>query len=97
MKRPFIQRTVRFDPHQFAQLEELAEQQGRSIADALRLAIAQYISGHQLLSDSQLRHLRVTEFTQIALDAIIRENHPDLRDHLIAQTDLRMEQYHGAR
>ena len=39
----------------------------------------------------------VTEYTQIALDAIIRENHPELRDHLIAQTDLRMEQYHGAR
>ncbi|MDR6789131.1 putative DNA-binding protein [Sphingomonas sp. BE138] len=97
MKRPFVQRTVRFDPHQFAQLEELAEQQGRSIADALRLAIAHYISGQQILSESQLRHLRVTEFIQIAMDAIIREDHPDLRDHLIAQTDLRMEQYHGAR
>ena len=41
--------------------------------------------------------MRVTEYTQIALDAIIRENHPKLHDHLIAQTDLRMEQYHGAR
>jgi len=97
LKRPYTQRTVRFDPLQFARMEELAEAQGRSIADVLRLAIAQYIAGNQILSESQQRHLRVTEFTQIALDAIIRENHPELRDHLIAQTDLRMEQYHGTR
>lgn len=97
MKRPYTQRTVRFDPLQFARMEELAEEQGRSIADVLRIAIAQYIAGNQVLTDSQLRHMRVTEYTQIALDAIIRENHPELRDHLIAQTDRRMEQYHGAR
>jgi lysozyme family protein len=49
------------------------------------------------IDDSQLRHMRVTEYTQIALDAIIREKHSELLDHLIAQTDLRMEQYHGTR
>jgi hypothetical protein len=63
----------------------------------LRLAIAQYISGQQLLSASDLRHLRVAEYTQVALDAIIREDHPELRDTLVLETDRRMERYHGAR
>ena len=97
MKRPFTQRTVRFDPEQFALLEELAARQNRSIADILRLAIAEYIAGEKKLTASDLRHHRITEYVQIALDWIIQQDHADARAHLIAQTDLRMERYHGAR
>jgi hypothetical protein len=38
----------------------------------------------------------VTEYVQVALDAIIRENHPELRDQLIVETDQRVRRYHGA-
>lgn len=96
MKRPYVQRTVRFDPQQYARLEELASEHSRSMADVLRLAIAQYIVGEQKRTESQLRHLRVTEYVQVALDAIIRENHPELREQLIAETDHRVRRYHGA-
>lgn len=96
MKRPYVQRTVRFDPQHYARLEELASEHSRSMADVLRLAIAHYIVGEQKRTESQLRHLRVTEYVQVALDAIIRENHPELRDQLIVETDHRVRRYHGA-
>lgn len=96
MKIPYVQRTVRFDPQQYARLEELATKHSRSMAEVMRLAIAHYLSGEQKRTESQLRHLRVTEYVQVALDAIIRENHPELRDQLIVETDQRVRRYHGA-
>jgi hypothetical protein len=67
------------------------------MAEILRTAIARYLDAEKRLSESHLRHLRVTEFTQVALDAIIRENHPELREQLILETDRRVERYHGPR
>ena len=96
MKIPYVQRTVRFDPQQYARLEELASKHSRSMADVMRIAIAHYLDGEQKRTESQLRHLRVTEYMQVALDAIIRENHPELRDKLIVETDHRVRLYHGA-
>ena len=87
---------MRFDPQQFARLEELAAKHSRSMADVLRIAIGHYIAGEQKKTESHLRHLRVTEYMQVALDAIIRENHPELRDQLIVETDHRVRRYHGA-
>lgn len=89
--------TVRIPRDLRDQVDAVAARQNRTPSDVIRLAIEHFVAGAKRVDDSQLRHMRVTEYTQIALDAIIRENHPELRDHLIAQTDLRMEQYHGAR
>ncbi|WP_183925344.1 ribbon-helix-helix protein, CopG family [Sphingomonas sp. BK069] len=97
MKRSKFARTVRFEPEHLQRLEQLAVDQNRSMAEILRSAIIQYLEGHQRFSASELRHLRVAEYTQVALDAIIREEHPELRDTLVLETDRRMERYHGAR
>lgn len=96
MKRPYVQRTVRFDPQQFARLEELAAKHSRSMADVLRIAIGHYIAGQQKKAESDLRHLRVTEFMQVALDAIIRQDYPELRETLVLEADRRMKLHHGA-
>lgn len=66
-------------------------------SDIIRRAIEHHLDGLKLLRDSDKRHLRVTEYMQVALDAIIRENHPELRDTLVLETDRRMERYHGSR
>lgn len=89
--------TVRIPRDLRDQVDAVAALQNRSTSDVIRLAIEQFVTGAKRADDSHLRHMRVTEYAQIALDAIIRQDYPDLRDHLIAQTDLRMEQYHGAR
>ena len=78
-------------------LESRPAEQGRSVADVLRTAVIQYVEGRKQFTDSEARHLRISEYIQVAIDWIIQQDHSDMRDHLIAQTDLRMERYHGAR
>lgn len=48
------------------------------------------------MTDSKRRHLRVTEYMQVALDAIIRADHPEMRETLVLETDRRMKIHHGA-
>jgi hypothetical protein len=38
----------------------------------------------------------VTEFMQVAMDAIIRNDYPELRETLILEADRRMKLHHGA-
>lgn len=97
MKRPIIQRTVRFEAEQIARLDALAADQKRTFADLLRLVIAEYLEGNRQQSDSQLRLARVTEYAQAALDTIILEQHPEHREKIVAETARRMERYHAAR
>lgn len=97
MKRPIIQRTVRFEAEQIARLDALAADQKRTFADLLRLVIAEYLEGHRQQSDSQLRLARVTEYAQAALDTIILEQHPEHREKIVAETARRMERYHATR
>jgi predicted DNA-binding protein len=89
-------RTVRFEPEHYARLEKLALDQGKSMAELVRTAIVGFLDGQPKLSASERRHLRVTEYMQVALDAIIRENHPELRETLVLETDRRMKLHHGA-
>lgn len=96
MKTTYTQRTIRFDPRQLQRLEAVAAQQGRTVPDILRLIITNYLDGQSALTASQRRQARVTEYAQIALDAIIQEQHPEYRERILAETDRRMERYHGA-
>lgn len=89
------QRTMRFDTRQYGRIAELASSQGRSVADVVRAAIDQYLLGQSLLTDSQLRLIRVGEYSQLALDTIITEQFPDFRDRIITSTDNRMRRFHG--
>lgn len=96
MKRSLCARTVRFEPEQFARLQRVAEEQGKPLAEVMRAAIAAFLDGQPKLSASELRHLRVTEFMQVALDAMIRQEYPELRETLVLEADRRMKLHHGA-
>lgn len=91
-----LQRMVRFDRRQYARLEKIANEQNRSIADVLRMVVDHYLEGQGALTASQKRQARVSEYAQIALDTIILEQRPEYRERIIAETDRRMERYHGA-
>lgn len=97
MKKPIIQRTVRFEQDQIIRLDAIAAQERRSFADLLRNVIGDYLDSQQLQSDSRLRLARVTEYAQAALDTIILEQHPEHREKIVAETARRMERYHAAR
>jgi len=89
-------RTVRFEPEHLARLEKLAAEQGKSMAEIVRVAIVRFLDGEPKLSVSQFRHLRVTEYMQVAIDAIIRKDHPEMRETLVLETDRRMKLHHGS-
>ena len=97
MKKPVIQRTVRFEQDQIVRLDQIATDQKRSFADLLRVVIGEYLDGRRAQSDSQLRLARVSEYAQAALDTIILEQHPEHREKIVAETARRMERYHAAR
>jgi hypothetical protein len=91
-----IQRTIRFDRKHYSAIDKLAKEQSRTFADVLRHAIDHYLGAQSVLTASQRRQARVVEYAQIALDAIIQEQHPEYRERILAETDRRMERYHGA-
>ena len=92
--RPY---TIRVSRDLRDRIEAQAVKQRCSPSDIIRAAIEHHLDGLKLVQESELRHLRISEYVQIALDWIIQQDHSDARPHLIAQTDLRMERYHGAR
>ena len=89
--------TVRLTRDLRARVEAEATDRGCSPSELVRRALEQYFLGQKLLTQSELRHHRISEYSQVALDAIILENHADIRDSIVAETDRRMVRYHGSR
>ena len=88
--------SVRLDREQHDRVVALATAQNCSPSDVIRAAVSAHLGGVALLSVSNRRLARISEFMQLALDVIISEQHPVFRDRIIAHTDKRLEQYHGA-
>ncbi len=86
--------SIRLDGTAFEQVEAFAAHRGVSPADVIRTAIDAWLRTEERLSASDQRLRRIMEFTQVAMDAIIRENHPELRDRLVHEADRRVAMYH---
>ncbi|TCM32387.1 ribbon-helix-helix CopG family protein [Novosphingobium sp. ST904] len=91
-----LQRMIRLDRRQYARLEKIAKDQGRPVSELIRRAISDYLDQDKILTASQLRQARLMEYTQAAIDTILREDHYDQRQLVIDETTRRMERYHGA-
>jgi len=91
-----IQRSVRFDTDQYDHLKRLAAGRRCAVSDVLRDLIKQHLDGIKAVSESHLRLARLAEYTQAAVDTLIREEHPDHRQLVMDETNRRMERYHGA-
>ena len=87
---------VRLERVQWERLSAIARERKLSTADVVRSALDAFLSSTDLLTASHRRIARISEFQQLALDVIIREQYPELRDRLVAETDRRLVQYHGA-
>ena len=96
MNKVTIQRSVRFDTDQYDHLKRLAAGRRCAISDVLRDLIKQHLDGIKAVSESHLRLARLAEYTQAAVDTLIREEHPDHRQLVMDETNRRMERYHGA-
>jgi len=67
-----------------------------TFADLVRFIVKRHLDGGVLDNASHLRLARVCEYTQAAVDTILREEHPDHRKLVLEETTRRMERYHGA-
>jgi hypothetical protein len=97
MSTVFKQKCIRFERHHLVELERLCLQQNRNLSDLVRSAVASFLSEEKTTAESNLRHLRVSEYMQICLDWIIQQDYPEVRDKMIAQTDQRIQRYHSVR
>ncbi len=88
--------TVRLDRQQHDRILALAIEQNCNPSEVIRAAVDAYLGTATLLTSSHRRLARISEFMQLALDVIISEQYPEFRDRIIANTDKRLEQYHGA-
>ena len=87
---------VRLERTQWDRLSTIAAERKLSVADIIRSALDVFLSSSDLLTASHRRLALISEFQQLALDIIIREQYPELRERLVAETDKRLVQYHGA-
>ncbi len=88
--------TIRFDPRVCERIEGLARNQDCNPSDVIRAAVNAYLATSNMTALSSRRMARISEFVQLALDVIISEQYPEFRERIIANTDKRLEQYHGA-
>jgi predicted DNA-binding protein len=91
-----LQRSMRFDPDQYNHLKRMAAARKCTPSDVLREIIKQHLEGIEALSESHHRIARLAEYTQAAVDTLLREEHPEHRQLVIDETNRRMERYHGA-
>ena len=96
MSTPNKHCTVRIARAKYERVVALAAEQKCTPSDVIRLAVDRYLAGGSLLTESRRRIARISEYQHLALDIIIREQFPEYRDRLIAETDRRLEQFHGA-
>lgn len=89
--------TVRLSSEQHALVEAIAKREGRTAAEIIRRAVDHYLGSLSRGTESDLRHHRISEFSQVALDTIIREQHPEMIEAIVSETNRRMKRYHGAR
>lgn len=88
--------TIRLDRDTHRRLTDLAHARGIKQIDVVRDALAAYLGAAAIQSGSRLRMARISEFMQLAIDIIIREQYPEFRDRIVAETDKRLGLYHGA-
>lgn len=96
MRSSFRHTNVRLAPAQWDHIAALAAERRQTPAELIREAVDVYLGATGLLTSSHRRLARLAEFMQLALDVIISEQYPEFRERIIANTDRRLEQFHGA-
>lgn len=88
--------SVRLSLETFDRIAEIAEERNQTVGDVVRSALLVYLATADLMSTSQRRLARVNEYNMLALDVIMRDQYPNLRERILSETDKLMEQFHGA-
>jgi metal-responsive CopG/Arc/MetJ family transcriptional regulator len=95
MKTNYLRTTVLLSEARMRQLDEHCAGQGTTRSGIIRDAISSYLDRPSGSDTNFTRIASLSEFTQAAVDILIREQAPDRRDEILATVEERMERYHA--
>lgn len=79
----------------YEQIDAIARDRGITRTAVIRDAVSAYLLRSVGPSSDQHRMATLAEFTQAAVDILIRQQAPDKREEIILTVDQRMERFHG--
>jgi metal-responsive CopG/Arc/MetJ family transcriptional regulator len=87
--------TIHIAEDRLQQLDARCAEKGTTRAAVIRDAISAYLDRQPGSDTNFSRIASLSEFTQAAVDILIREQAPDRRDEILATVEERMERYHA--
>jgi metal-responsive CopG/Arc/MetJ family transcriptional regulator len=91
----YLKTSISLSEARVRQLDLICAARGTTRASVIREAIHAYLE-HDLRRSVDFKRLAmVSEFTQVAVDILIREQAPERRDDILATVQERMGQYHA--
>lgn len=95
MAKKFTKVTVNFADDRIKQLDAICAVNGSIRSAIIRQAVDAYLDRSVGGTTNFDRIAMTSEFTQAAVDILIREQAPDRRDEILATVEERMEKYHA--
>ena len=94
MKQNYIRTSVGFSAALIRQIDAFCAEQRIARPDLIRDAVGHYLTRKEG-SPSLSRIATTTEFTQAAVDVLLRHQAPETRDEILLTVEQRMGLFHG--
>ena len=95
MEKAITRITLAMPADVYERIDAIARDRGITRTAVIRDAMTQYLLRSVGPSADQRRMATLAEFTQAAVDILIRQQAPDKREEIILTVDQRMERFHG--
>ena len=95
MEKAITRMTLAMPADVYDQIDAIARDRGITRTAVIRDAVSAYLLRSVGPSADQRRMATLAEFTQAAVDILIRQQAPDKREEIILTVDQRMERFHG--
>jgi Arc/MetJ-type ribon-helix-helix transcriptional regulator len=97
MEQKFLRTSVQLSEHHLRRVDDHCIVKGTTRSAVLRDALNAYLEQQENPKANFERMAMTLEFTQVAIDILIRKQAPDRRDDILTTVDERMELYHAGR
>lgn len=97
MKQSSTRITIWLSTSAIRRLDQLAKSRGSTRVSVIREALDQFLDDDRQSGANLKRLAMVSEYTQAAIDVLMREQHPARVEDLVQVVASRMEKFHGGR
>lgn len=91
----YLKTSVSLSEDRVRQLDAACTEQGTTRASLIRTAVHEFLDRETGKRTNFGRLAMTSEFTQVAVDILIREQMPERREDILATVQDRMEKYHA--